>query len=84
MSPNEAADYVEGARRRWRPMYEASRVGWFMNAAPEDKSQTMQDIFPFEWDEKPKTKRVTKKQRDELRARAEQLARQMAQAKNGK
>lgn len=83
MSPGEAADYVEGARRRWRPMYEASRVGWFMQTADE-QHRTKEELFPFEWDEKPKTKRVTKKQRDELRARAEQLARQMAQAKNGK
>lgn len=82
MSPNEAADYVEGARRRSRPMYEASRIGWWVQAMNPD-GRTMQELFPFEWDPKPKNKRVTKRQRDDLRRRAAEIAEKLTKVKNG-
>jgi hypothetical protein len=42
--------------------------------AADPQHRTMQEIFPFAWDEKPKRKRVTKKQRDALREQAEAIA----------
>lgn len=82
MTPAEAADYVEGARRRSRHLYESARVGWWMQAA-DPQHRTMQEIFPFAWDEKPKRKRVTKKQRDALREQAAAIAEKLSKANNG-
>lgn len=83
MSPDEAADFIEGYRRRERQSWERARVGWMTQVAAEGKSAT--DIFPLPWDEKPKQNRVTKKQRDELRQKAAQMAEKIKQAKaNGK
>lgn len=80
MTSDEAADYVEGARRRWRPFFEGARYGWCLQVA-NSEGKTAQDLFPFSWDEKPKKQRVTKKQRDALRARAEEIAKML---QNGK
>ena len=82
MSPNEAADYLEGARRRSRSMFEASRIGWWMQAM-NTEGMTMQELFPFEWDPKPKNKRVTKRQRDDLCRRAAEIAENLSKVKNG-
>lgn len=82
MSPDEAADFLEGYRRRSRQDWERSRVGWMMQVA-DSKGQTAEEIFPFAWDEKPKVKRVTKKQRNELREKAARMAAQIKMA-NGK
>lgn len=82
MSPDEAADYVEGARRRHRSMLEASRIGWWLQAVSTE-GRTMQELFPFEWDPKPKKKRVTQRQRDDLRRRAAEIAAKISKAKNG-
>lgn len=82
MSPNEAADFVEGARRRHRSLFESARIGWWLQAA-DTEGRSMQEIFPFEWDPKPKKKRVTKRQRDDLRRRAAEIAAKISNTKNG-
>lgn len=71
MTADEAADFLEGYRRRTRVMWEVARVGWYLNVSERNKDMT--ELFPFAWDEKPKAKRVTKKQQDDLRKRAEAL-----------
>lgn len=83
MSPDEAADFLEGYRRRERQAWERARVGWMMQVA-DAEGKDMTEIFPFAWDVKPKKKRVTKRQRDDLRRKAEAIAEAMKQAKNGK
>lgn len=82
MSPDEAADFLEGYRRRSRQMWEVARHGWMMLVA-DTKGQSKEEIFPFPWDPKPKRKRVTKKQRDALRKKAVQMAEKIKKA-NGK
>ena len=72
MTADEAADFLEGYRRRVRNSWEVARVGWYLQTA--DRNKSMSEIFPFEWDEKPKTKRTTRKEREALRQRAEQFA----------
>jgi hypothetical protein len=82
MSSDEAADFLEGYRRRPRQAWECAREGWMLQIVnTEGREKT--EIFPFAWDEKPKKKRVTKKQRDALRRKAEAIAAAMKQAKNG-
>lgn len=84
MSPDEAADFVEGYRRRGRQAWERARIGWWMQVA-DSKGKEMREVFPFEWDERPRQKRVTKKQRDELRRKAALIAQKIQQAQaNGK
>ena len=80
MSSHEAADFLEGYRRRERGAWERARVGWFTNVNHQGKSLT--DIFPFEWDEKEKAPRITKRQRDKMRQDALALAEKLN--KNGK
>ena len=46
------------------------------------KGKEMRDVFPFEWDERPKQKRVSKKQRDDLRLKAAAIAQKIQQAKS--
>lgn len=82
MSPDEAADFLEGYRRRPRQMWEVARDGWMMQVA-DTKGRDKMEIFPFPWDPKPKTKRVTKKQREALREKAARMAEKIRQA-NGK
>lgn len=82
MSPDEAADFLEGYRRRDRQMWEVARHGWMMQVA-DTKGQGVTEIFPFPWDPKPKVKRVTKKQREALRKKAAKMAEKIRQA-NGK
>lgn len=72
MTADEAADFLEGYRRRCRVLWEVARVGWYMQTTERNKS--MSEIFPFDWDEKPKTKRTTRKEREALRQRAQQFA----------
>ena len=82
MSPDEAADFLEGYRRRPRQMWECQRVGWMLQVADADGKEAC-ELFPLAWDAKPKKKRVTKKQRDDLRRKAEAIAEAMKKAKNG-
>lgn len=77
MTPSEAADYIEGYKRRQRSDWERSRVGWFIAVNDGKGNKDMKEMFPFAWDPKPRRTRVTKRQRDELRRRAEALAAQM-------
>lgn len=81
MTSQEAADFVEGYRRRHRTAWEIARVGWYLNVSNRDKS--MMELFPFGWDDKPKEKRVTRKDRDALRAKAAEFAK-ILNEKNGK
>lgn len=82
MSPDEAADFLEGYRRRHRQMWEAARDGWMMQVS-DTKGRDKTEIFPFPWDPKPKVKRVTKKQREVLREKAAKMAEKIREA-NGK
>lgn len=79
MSPDEAADFVEGYRRRSRNAWERARIGWWMQVA-DKQGREMRDVFPFEWDKRPKQKRVSKKQRDDLRLKAAAIAQKIQQA----
>lgn len=79
MSPDEAADFVEGYRRRIRNAWERDRIGWWMQVA-DKQGREMRDVFPFPWDERPKQKRVSKKQRDDLRLKAAAIAQKIQQA----
>lgn len=79
MSPDEAADFLEGYRRRQREAWERARIGWWMQVG-DTEGKEMTDIFPFDWDVKKKKKRVTKKQRDELRRKAEAIAQTLSKA----
>lgn len=81
MSPHEAADFLEGYRRRERGAWERARVGWYTNVRHNGKSVT--DLFPFEWDKKEKAPRITKSQRDKLRLSAQVLAEKLNR-ENGK
>lgn len=84
MSPDEAADFVEGYRRRGRQAWERHRIGWWLQVA-DAKGKEMREIFPFDWDARPKKQRVTQKQREELRRKAAVIAQKMREAKtNGK
>lgn len=73
MTPDEAADFLEGYRRRQREAWERARIGWFMQVS-DAEGKEMTDIFPFEWDKKKQTKRVSKRQLDKLRSRAAAIA----------
>lgn len=73
MTPDEAADFLEGYRRRQREAWERARIGWFMQVS-DAEGKEMTDIFPFEWDKKKRTKRVSKRQLDKLRSRAAAIA----------
>lgn len=73
MTPDEAADFLEGYRRRQREAWERARIGWFMQVS-DAEGKEMTDIFPFEWDKKKCTKRVSKRQLDKLRSRAAAIA----------
>lgn len=73
MTPDEAADFLEGYRRRQREAWERARIGWFMQVS-DAEGKEMTDIFPFEWDRKKQTKRVSKRQLDKLRSRAAAIA----------
>lgn len=79
MSPDEAADFVEGYRRRSRNAWERARIGWWMQVV-DKQGREMRDVFPFPWDERPKQKRVSKKQRDDLRLKAAAIAQKIQQA----
>ena len=75
---------MEGYRRRPRQAWERARIGWMMQVA-DTKGKEMCELFPLAWDEKPKQKRITKKQRDDLRRKAAAIAQKIQQAKlNGK
>lgn len=83
MTPCEAADYLEGYKRRQRSDWERSRIGWFIAVNDGKGNKDMKELFPFAWDPKPRRARVTQRQREELRRRASALAAQM-QRVNGK
>ena len=74
MTAHEAADFLEGYRRRSRDAWERSRVGWYVATAHEGKS--MEEIFPFAWDKKEPAAKLTKRTRDALRQKAAALAQQ--------
>ena len=75
MTAHEAADFLEGYRRRSRDAWERSRVGWYVATAHEGKS--MEEIFPFEWDKKEPATKLPKRTRDALRQKAAFLAEQL-------
>lgn len=78
MSPDEAADFLEGFRRREREAWERARIGWCLQVSDaQNKSAT--ELFPFTWDSKPPTKRITKKQRNMLRQKADAIAKILTQ-----
>lgn len=79
MTADEAADFLEGYRRRDRVAWEVARVGWWMQVT--ERNKTMMELFPFEWDPQPKRKRTTRKEQDALRQRAAEFAKMM---NNGK
>lgn len=79
MCPNEAADFLEGYRRRGRNAWEVARAGWQLTIDAKGKSVT--ELFPLPWDTAPaKKKRTTKKEMDALRQRAQEIAKKI----NGK
>lgn len=79
MTSDEAADFLEGYRRRDRVAWEIARIGWWLQVADRDK--TIMERFPLEWDPQPKRKRTTRKEQDALRQRAAEFAKIM---NNGK
>lgn len=79
MTVDEAADFLEGARRRKHSFYEALRIGWCLNVSNPD-GRSREELFPFPWDGRPKQKRVSKKQRDDLRLKAAAIAQKIQQA----
>lgn len=81
MTTHEAADFLEGYRRRERGAWERARRGWFLNVAHEGR--TMEELFPLEWDEKKPTQKLTKRTRDAMRRQAAALAEKF-QEQNGK
>ena len=82
MSPDEAADFLEGYHRRGREAWERARIGWFMQVGDSD-GKDVKEKFPLAWDEKKKPKTASKKQREALRRRAEAIA-QSLKMTNGK
>lgn len=53
MTGDEAADFVQGFHRRSREMWEAQRIGWFIQCA-SDKIKSPEELYRFPWDKKPK------------------------------
>lgn len=81
MTAHEAADFLEGYRRRERESWERARVGWYMMVSHDGKSMT--ELFPFEWDKKSASPKLTKRQRDALRRKAASLAEKFKKGNNG-
>lgn len=75
MTAPEAADFLEGYRRRSRDAWERSRYGWYLSVAHKGKSK--EEIFPFEWDKKEPATMLPKRTRDALRQKAAALAEQL-------
>lgn len=81
MTSHEAADFLEGYRRREREAWERARVGWYIGVKHDGKSMT--ELFPFEWDKKKTTPKLSKRQRDAMRRKAASLAEQFKKDNNG-
>lgn len=78
MTAPEAADFLEGYRRRSRDAWERARVGWYVSVSHGGKS--LEEMFPFEWDKKEPATKLTKRRRDALRQKAAALAKQLRKA----
>lgn len=80
MTGDEAADFLQGFRRRSREMWEASRIGWYVLCA-SSKIQSPQDLYHFPWD--PKPKKTSKKEIDRLRQKAKAFEAELNKNNNG-
>lgn len=73
MTADEAADFLEGYRRRGRESWEIARRGWWNIAcllgSIKDGAE-IEELFPFPWDTPRKKKRMSKKELVKMRQHA--------------